>query len=106
VEANGSIANQDRGTKRDTVSDNALETIEDVAEGRGRSTSGTVAGELRIDLTLELLLNGGIECEDFQFAIVAEKRLYEGASQNLASRFDQCHLVFVDWRSFEQSFQD
>src|SRR5437879_2016649 len=106
MEAHRGATNQNSGTKRDTISNNPLKAIKNATERRGSTASGAFACELGINLALEFLLDGGIERKDFEFTIVTEQGLYEGASQNLASRFYEGHLVLVDWRSFEQGFEN
>ena len=106
MEARGAAAKQDGRAECDTISDEALEAFEDAAEWSGGSGGSALNAGLWIDLALEFHLDSGIEREDLEFAVVAEKRMYQRTAQRLANSFDQSDLRFVDGSSLEKRFED
>ena len=106
METHGTVADEDGGAESHAVTDETLETFEDVTQRCGGAPGGAIRGGLRIDLTLEFLLDEGIEREDFEFAAVGEKGLNEGAAERLANGFDESDLRFVDGGGVEKSFEN
>ena len=71
-----------------------------------RGAAGHLATGHGIELALKFHFDGGIEGENFEFAIFAEKRGHERAAHGLAAGFDEGDGALVDGGGFEQGFKN
>jgi len=107
MKADGAVADQDGGAEGYAIADEMLEAFEDGAERDGGAAGGAITcGGERIDLALELLFDGGIQGEHFEFAVFAEEWSDERATHGLAAGFDEGDGALVDGGGFEQRFED
>src|ERR1700680_655530 len=70
------------------------------------AASGLFGTGLRVDLSLQFVLDRRIESQNFQFPIVTQQGLDERSAQVLACRFNERDVIFVDGGGIEESFQN
>lgn len=106
MEARGAAAKEDGGTECDAITDEALKTFENAAQRRSGARGRTFGAELRLELALEVLFDGGIESKHFEFAVIAQERVDERTAQGLTDGFDESDLGLVDGSGFEKCLEN
>ena len=92
MEARGAAAKEDGGAEGDPITDETLKTFENAAQRGSGARGRTFGAELRIELALEVLFDGGIESQHFEFAVIAQEGVDERTTQGLSDGFDESDL--------------
>src|SRR5882724_4744862 len=106
VKTHRTVAEKNRGAEGNFVAHKLLQACQNMAERDNRSSRRALSTGLRIQLALKFVLDGRVECQNLEFAIIAEERLHQRATQCLAGGFYQGELRLVDGSSFEQRLQN